>query len=254
MFPEERRRAIVDLVNKDKSVLVKDLVKIFGVTNETIRRDLIRLEKEGKLKKGHGGAYVDDSVKNDIHVNIRETVYIKEKDKIGYSASKLVKDGDAIILDGSTTSFYILKHLKNKENLTIITNSLKISNVVSKLNHMDLFLLGGKLDHITGSFLGEDAKDILNNYFVDISFVSCRGVSMDAGITDGNPEQGLLRRKMLERGKRKVLVLDKTKFDLTSFYLISEFENIDDVIVDVPLNSEWKNFFEKKEINVIESD
>ena len=251
MFPEERRRKIVELVVKNKSVLVKDLCELFGVTAETIRRDLIQLEAEGKLKKGHGGAYVDDSVKNDIHINIRESVYMEEKNEVGKACAKLVNDGDVILLDASTTAFHILPHIKDKENLTIITNSIKVANSLSNLKHMDLIVLGGKLDHTTRSLLGRETEDTLESYWVDKAFVSCRGISMKNGITDGNADQGLIRSMMLERANTNILVLDQTKLDITSFYKIDDFSKIDKIAIDGELEDKWKVFFEKKNIEII---
>lgn len=254
MLAEERRMQILKIVLKNKSVLVKDLCEMFNVTNETIRKDLIRLENEGKLLKTYGGAFIKEGVKNEIPIDIREGAFTDLKQSIGLTCSNLIDDGDVIILDCSTTSLQIAELILSKEELTILTNSIKIANVLLKNKSFKIFLAGGILDNLSLSFVGRHTEEFFNNYFVDKCFVSCRGLSMNAGITDSNEALGTIRKLMFERSRKKYVVADSSKFDLTNFSIIDkDFSLIDTIITDKLPNNEWKQFLTERKIEYIET-
>lgn len=247
MLPEERRQKIMELLTKNKSVFVKDLSEEFNVSDETIRRDFTLLESEGKLKKAHGGAYINTTVKNDIPINIRESIFKENKDYIGQLCAKEIKDGDTIFIDASTTAYYILPHIRHLDNVTIITNSLKVAEYAAIYNPFDFMLIGGKYDPITRSFLGPDTEVLLASYFADKAFISCRGLS-EKGITDGNIPQGIIRQKMIKNSKETYLILDNTKFDLTSLYLIGDLDLINHIITDKKPSDKYIDMLEDKNL------
>ncbi|MNW47727.1 HTH-type transcriptional repressor GlcR [compost metagenome] len=249
MLAETRRTHILNELKINNSILVKDLSEKLCVTQETIRRDLKKLEAEGKLIKTHGGAYIRDGVNNDIDVRIRETLYVDVKEKIGTVCVDLINDGETILLDASTTSLQIAKHLKEKR-VTVLTNSLLVAEELSNIEMIKLVLLGGTLDHHSLSFLGFDTLSMLEKYFVDRAFVSCRGIDMVAGITDSNESQALIRNKMIQSGRKKYLIIDKTKLDIVAFSKISHISEFDYVIIE-ELNSEWEEYFNNYGIQVI---
>ncbi len=253
VLAEERRKKIMKLIARDKNVLVKDLTAEFGVTNETIRKDLIQLEKEGKLIKTYGGAYVHEGARNDVPATLRETILLSKKAIIGKACAKLINDGDTIMLDASTTVFQIAKNIVNRENLTIITNALKVAEFFSDKENIKLILAGGTLDTNSLSFIGNDTKSILNQYFADISFVSCGGLSISKGITDTNEEQAVIRQMMLKRSLNKTVVADFSKFNLVKFKKICDFENIDTLIVDKLPDENWKLELKKRDIKIREA-
>lgn len=254
ILAHDRRAVILKLLAEDKSVLVRELSKKLDVTAETIRKDLTILENEGKLIKTHGGAFIRDGVKNDIDIRIRETFYLDAKEKIGKKCSEIINDGDTILLDASTTSFQIAKNLVNKNKITVLTNSLKVAGELSNYSNIKLVVLGGILDHSSLSLLGYDTEDMLERYFVDKAFVSCRGVSMEHGITDSHELQAIIRRLMLKKGQKKYLVIDSTKFDVVAFSLIGDFSIIDAVVVDEFANDKWIDFLESRNIEIIKAN
>lgn len=247
-----RREKILDLLNRNKSVLVKDLCEIFSVTGETVRKDLSFLEQEGKLIKTYGGAYIHQGVRNEIDIAIRESLFTAAKDSIGRVCAQLVGHGDTISLDESTTCLAIARHLTRVDELTVVTNSLKIANLLSERSSCRLHLIGGELDHKTQCFVGPAAEDAMGTYYVDKSFVSCRGLSQEGDATDGLCANGSLRRLMLSRAKERYLVADRTKLGLTAFYRITGLETLDAVIVDT-LDEDWSTFFAQRGIHVLES-
>jgi DeoR/GlpR family transcriptional regulator of sugar metabolism len=252
LLAPERRAKIMDLLGRNKSVLVKDLCALFSVTGETVRKDLSILEQEGKLIKTYGGAYIHQGVRNEVDISIRESLLTEAKASIGRACAELVRHGDTVSLDESTTCLAIARHLTGIDGLTVVTNSLKIANHLSAHSSCRLHLVGGKLDRKTQCFVGPTAEEALCTYYVDKAFVSCRGLSREGDVTDGLPVNGSLRRLMLSRAKERYLVADRTKLGLTTFYRISGFENLDAVILDT-LDDDWSEFFAQRGIRVVEA-
>lgn len=252
LLAPERRAQIMDLLSRNKSVLVKDLCEVFSVTGETVRKDLSILEQEGKLIKTYGGAYIHQGVRNEVDITIREALLTEAKASIGRACAELVHHGDTISLDESTTCLAIARHLSGLDGLTVVTNSLKITNLLSGRSSCRLHLVGGKLDRKTQCFVGPTAEEALCTYYVDKAFVSCRGLSREGDVTDGLPVNGSLRRLMLNRAKERYLVADRTKLGLTAFYRICGFENLNAVILDT-LDDGWGEFFAQRGVRVVEA-
>lgn len=246
-----RREAILKQLAEDKSVLVRELSEKLKVTPETIRKDLTILENEGRLIKTHGGAFTREGVKNDLDVRIRETIYLDAKGKIGKKCSEFINDGDTVLLDASTTSLQIAKNITHKNKITVLTNSLKVAEELSNYPNIKSVLLGGTLDHSSLSFVGHDTEQMLEKYFVDKAFVSCRGISIEHGITDSNEFQAIIRKTMFKKGQKRYLIIDSTKFDVIAFSLIGSFEIIDAIVVEKSIDEQWSNFFEANNIEMI---
>ena len=134
MLAIERKNEILDKLRAEQRVLVSDLAEYYNVTEETIRRDLDKLEKEGYATKTYGGAILGNSTKTDLSYTIRNKTNVDAKNQIAALASRLIEDGDHLMLDDSSTSLYLAKKLKEKKNLTVITNSVEL---VVELNGID---------------------------------------------------------------------------------------------------------------------
>ena len=126
MLAIERKNEILDKLRTEQRVLVSDLAEYYNVTEETIRRDLDKLEKEGYATKTYGGAILGNSTKTDLSYTIRNKTNVEAKNVIASMASRLIEDGDHLMLDDSSTSLYLAKKLKDKKNLTVITNSVEL--------------------------------------------------------------------------------------------------------------------------------
>jgi len=125
MLAIERRKRIMRLIQENQSVLVPELSKLFNVTEETIRRDLEKLEAEGLLKRTYGGAVINENSSADIPLNIREITNIESKQAISMKVAEYIEDGDTLLLDSSSTVLQVAKQIKFKKKLTVITNSEK---------------------------------------------------------------------------------------------------------------------------------
>lgn len=251
MLPLVRRNKIKELIYEKKSVSVGDLAKQFKVAEETIRRDLQELENDGVLKKIYGGATVNESVQDDVDVSLRAQILVREKDAIAKAAASFIHDGDSIFLDASTTSLSIAMQAQDK-NITVITNSLIIANYLAEKEGIKLFVVGGIFHKGSMSFLGKNTEATVQNYFVDKAFISSRSVHLVSGITDSNEQQAEIRHLAMKHANTTYFVADHTKFDKTSFAIISDFSPIDVMITDKSLSEVWKETLLNSNVELIE--
>jgi len=244
MLAAERRHRIMERLITQGNVIVSELSKQFKVTEETIRRDLERLEKEGLLVRTHGGAYLNQYTAKEYPVGLREIAFIEEKKLIAARSVELIQTGDSIMLDASTTSLFIARYLKQmQKHVTIITNSLKIEVELAEVNHIKLISTGGTLRSSSMSHVGYITTDNLSKYLADKAFVSCTAVNFNRGLMDSNEFEAEVRKKMLQHAEQKILVADHTKFGKNAFHMIDNFHLIDMIIVDKPLSQEWQDLF-----------
>ena len=253
MLAITRLNAIKEIIRQQKSVLVSELAPRFDVTEETIRRDLKKLEDEGLVTRVYGGAYSTGGVQNDVNISLRQTILVDEKRAIARRCLPSITNGDSIFLDCSTTVLE-LAQLLTQYSLTVITNSLKVADCLAPCNDIRLILVGGTLHHTSMSFLGQGTCAALGNYYVDKAFVSCRSLDMKHGITDSNEEQSVLRRVAIRSSNQVFLLADHTKFDTTSFSTIATLEEIGTLVTDRPLTPEWQAYMKDKGFAYIDAD
>ncbi|MFP7414119.1 DeoR/GlpR family DNA-binding transcription regulator [Priestia filamentosa] len=253
MLVAERQQKIVDLVNLRSSIRVSELSELFAVTEETIRRDLEKLEKEKKLRRSHGGAVSVQEKESEIDFSEREITNVLEKKIIAHEAVKRVENGNRIILDASTTAWYMAKILPNIP-LTVITNSIKVAIELSKKDRIEVISTGGILLPKSLSYVGPLAERSLENYHVDKAFLSCKGIDLNSGLSDSNEWQALLKRKMIERSNRTFLMVDSSKFGYREFSHISTLDQVDEMIVDIKLPPHSQEKLKEKNIIVTTVD
>ena len=176
MLAIERRREITAKLTAEGKVIVSELAKEFSVTEETIRRDLEKLDNDGIASKTYGGAVARHTGALDLPYNVREGVNVEEKQSIAEKLSSLISDGERIMLDSSSTALYIVKKLKDKKNLTIITNSVKILLEIADKTDWTVLSTGGLLKKGGLSLMGSSAEKMVNSYHVDTAICSCKGV------------------------------------------------------------------------------
>ena len=197
MFALERQKKILEILSDEGAVSVNRLSTELGVTEETVRRDLEKLEKQEFLKRTHGGAVALDENTNEMSLEKRKSTNVEAKQKIAKLAATQVNEGDTIFLDASTTTFFIAKELKNMRNITIITNSLRVIVELDGCDTIKVISVGGVLSH-NQSFVGTLAENsIAENYVASKMFFSSKGVSAESGILESNEQECGIKQKML---------------------------------------------------------
>lgn len=253
MLAAERKQQIKAIILEKKSASVTALAELFGVTGETIRRDLKALEREDVLIRTYGGAFIQSGVENLIDADLRKTVYIDEKEIIARRCRTLIHNGDAIFLDNSTTCYYIAKAIRDL-NITVVTNNLMVIDFFSTSENIRLVSVGGEFSITEQAFYGTIAQKTLREYYVDKAFISCRTLSIENGITESTDQWALIRHLMIERSNEQYLVVDHTKFDQTSFVHIGGYDEITAIITNRPLNAEWHKAMQAQGCAIIDTD
>ena len=250
MLVAERQKKIVEIVNERLSIRVTELSKIFSVTEETIRRDLEKLEKENLLMRSHGGAVSIEEDKGETSYLEREVTNAAEKKAIAAVAVCSIEPGDQIVLDASTTAWYVAKELPDMP-LTVLTNSIKVAIELSKKEQIKVISTGGTLLPQSLSYVGPLAERSLSMYHVNKAFLSCKGVHLEKGLSDLNESQALLKKQMMEISDEIILMVDSSKFGTRAFSQISPITKADCIITDSNLDVEIIKQLEEKQINVV---
>lgn len=239
MLAIERRNKILSILQKENRVVVSDLSTLFNVTEETIRRDLEKLDKEGFAKKTYGGAIINESVSVDLPYTVRKKSNVSNKQRIAEIISSLIDDGDHVMMDASSTAVYVAKHLKNKKNITIITNSIEILLELSDMAGWKVLSTGGTLKEGSLSLVGYQAENMIRNFHVDKAIVSCKGIDMEKGVTDSNEMDAHIKKLMFDAANVKILAADNSKFNRISFTKICDLSEIDILVTDSELDDKW---------------
>ncbi len=248
MLALERRNLILEKLQDEKRVVVSELSQIYNVSEETIRRDLEKLEHEGFATKSYGGAVLNENVGIDMPLNIRSKKNVAAKQKMAEIAASLIHDGDHIMLDASSTDLFIAKAIKNKQRLTVITNSIEIVVELSEIGGWNVICTGGNLKEGYLALLGTQTEETIRTYYADKAFVSCKGLNYDHGIMDSLQPFTNVKKVIMASTAKCYLVLDHTKFDKTAFTKAGDLNQIAAVITDTKPDDKWMEVFRQKGI------
>ncbi|RAZ81155.1 DeoR/GlpR family DNA-binding transcription regulator [Planococcus halotolerans] len=243
MLIAERHKKLTSIINESGSSRVSELSRIFSVTEETIRRDLEKLENEGKLKRSHGGAVSVELSGHESPYFEREVRNVIEKMEVAEEAVKYVSINERIILDASTTAWYMAKILPDIP-LTVVTNSLKVAMELSNRKKISVISAGGTLLQKSLSFVGPQTTNALESYYVNKAFISCRGVHAVRGISDSHEMQALVKKKMSEIADEVFLLADHSKFGVQAFSKVAAIEEINFIITDSRTSKEQIDEFD----------
>ncbi len=251
MLAVERRNLILEKLQDEKKVVVSELSILFDVSEETIRRDLDKLDKEGLATKSYGGAVLNENTSLDMPFNVRKKRNMRGKQAIAELVSELIGEGEHIIVDPSTTAVAIVKALKSRKRLTVITNSIEVLVELSDVSGWDVICTGGTLRENYLALVGPKATDLINSFHADKVILSCKGIARENGITDSNEMFSQVKQTMLKSAKQRILAVDYTKFDNVAFSQICELSAIDMVVTDVRPSGEWMDYFAEKGIECL---
>lgn len=239
MFEEERKIHILNKLNECKSATIDELSKTFKVSHSTIRRDLSSMEKSGLIKRTHGGAILVDSVKSNLSYNDKITKNYHLKLAIARKASSLVKDGQTIALNTSTVTTLLADNL-TANNLTIVTNSLSILNILKNRTDYKIIVLGGVFISSAKSFEGPTTISQINSLHFDTVFYGVNGIDLDFGISSTSETDASGKLAMIKRSDSNYVLCESVKFDKCSLFKISDLSNCSGIITDELIDSECK--------------
>jgi len=237
----ERRQSLMDVLQKQPGLRVPELAKLLDVSEGTVRNDLNALESEGRLKRVHGGAILSD------HDQFKNNSFIKrfkqnESAKIAITreAALLVNDGDAIMLDASSTAYHLARILSNRVRLRVITNGFEVARELAENTSNTVILIGGVVNNDSSSVTGLLSEQIIAEMHIEKAFFSCSGFSVERGMTEVHFEEAQLKRKAIESSKQVYALVDSSKFgkeDLTPFARPTQITHL---FTDLGITEEWK--------------
>lgn len=255
-----QEKRIIQIYNyiKDKKVVSNgELCSKFNISYNTLRRDISYIEKEGNIQKVYGGVKYSESYDTAEeggfleNYNIRELSNVDEKTYVAKLASTLVKDDDIIFIDTGTSTVLMLPFLKDKKNLTIITNSIYVLYKALEYEQLNVYSLPGKIKSKTGSLIGSNCIEELDKFNINQSFMACSAISINEGVSNSSIEEYNIKKKVLTKCSINTLLTDSSKYgkrSLISFGKLTDFNNI---ICEKDVRDEYTEFFETNGINFI---
>jgi DeoR/GlpR family transcriptional regulator of sugar metabolism len=251
VLSETRHQIILDLLDAQGSIAVADLVARFDVSEMTVRRDLVALERKGLLRRVHGGAVSDRGRSYEPPFLSRSATHLTEKQRIGQAAAGLVRNGDSLTLDVGTTTLEVARCLSDKQNLTVITPCFQIASLLVERPGIRLILTGGILRPGELSMVGHLAERVFSEFFVDKLFLGAAGIDFEAGLTEYNLEDTLVKQAMLRNAKEIILVADASKFNRIALTAIAPLKVINYVVTDFSIDPTIVARLKKENIQVI---
>lgn len=237
MLAEERRLRIVDTVERAGTASVQPLADAFGVSTMTIRRDLQTLEREGRIRRVHGGAIVLRGRGYEPPFPSRADQHLDEKRRIARRAADLVADGDTIVLDIGTTILELARCIRGKHNLTVLATSLQVANELASDIGMHLIVLGGVVRYPELSITGSLSEEMLRQFSFDKAFISASGFDLD-GITGFSLEDSFIKSILVQRARQRILLADHSKFGIVAFRHVAPLTSMDTIITDANASEE----------------
>jgi DeoR family transcriptional regulator of aga operon len=229
-----RRQEIIRMLQSEGSAQVLALSEQFGVSTQTIRKDLAFLEDHGVSVRCYGGAVAAGAigVADEDPVDAKRGLHISEKERIGRLAASMVKPGDAIILDSGTTTAQIARFLPEKAELVVLSNDAGILNHLLRRDNIELVMLGGRLRRKNMAFYGGQTEAALDSLQVDRLFLGVDGIDLQRGITTHFEGEAVLNRKMARVAREIVAVTDSSKFGRTCLHRIMGLEEVNVLVTD----------------------
>ena len=233
MLAAKRHLEILRRVEERGTVRTTDLAAEFKVAEETIRRDLDRLDESGSLVRVHGGARSPDFGKREIHRDERERHFLDEKRAIAGAALALVKDGETLLIDASSSALQLARLLPaQRRGLKVVTYSLVVANLLSSWAEIELIVLGGRFDPASGSMVGIQTLYSIAAMRFDRAFFSCKGVDPERGLSEAREDHAQLKRALLAHAEQRVLLVDHTKFGVRSNFFFGDVGRVSALVTD----------------------
>jgi len=227
----QRLDSIKEYIYQQKTVTLDQLCDEFNVSKNTIRRDIDELVASEKIKKIYGGVTVE-GYKPMISFDERNISNLQSKQLIAKSAAALINDNEIIFIDSGTTTMHMIDYIKDKKNLTILTNSIEVIMRSIPYPNINVISLSGSLNRKTLSFTGTSCAAVLSNFNISKAFIAATGISTNGGASNSSPAETEIKRTALLKSQKNYLLVDHTKFGIISLMTFSNFDNIDSVITD----------------------
>ena len=237
LYAPERQTRIMQEARLRGRVEVAEMARLLAITPETVRKDLNVLQRQGLLRRVHGGAVPVERLALEAPVTTRVAMSA-EKDRIAAAAIAEVPDGGAILLESSSTVHRVVDHLPPDRELTVVTNYLPTALSLASRPNLTVIIIGGRVRSVSLASVDMLALEDLKRVFVDVAFVGTNGFSVEQGLTAPDVGEAAVKKAILERGQKRVLLTDHTKYGQTFLCRYGEVEDVDLIISDTGMDTE----------------
>jgi DeoR family transcriptional regulator, fructose operon transcriptional repressor len=247
MLTPERQQIILSLLKEKGVVKLQELIEETNASESTIRRDLIQLEEDKKLKRVHGGASLLQGKRNEPSMSEKSFKNLQDKIDIAKTAASFVRDGDSIYLDAGTTTQQMISYL-NQKKLTVVTNGITLIEPLLEKG-ISTYLLGGMIKGSTRAVIGRSALENLRTYRFDKCFIGTNGVDVDYGYTTPDPEEALIKQNAIQLSQEAFILADHSKIGEVSFSKIADMEEA--ALITNKINENIQNYQQQTSIKVV---
>ena len=247
MLKEERYDKIIEILEEEKYISVQELSKRLYVSLPTIRRDLTELQKRKLIIRSHAGAKIINTSHAVAPLNFRKATNSVEKRKLCKAAAKLVNEGDVIFIDASTTTLQIAEFLRDKKNITVITNGIPLATLLIS-NGIKTYSTGGEIFSNSLAHYGSFSEDFIQKFNIDTLILSSHGVNEKGMLIDPSLPETQIRKVALNQSRKTIFLCDKSKFELSAPYNLISIKKMDYIVTN---NEEVKKFFKPDDKNEI---
>jgi DeoR family fructose operon transcriptional repressor len=247
----DRQRAIYMLALRNGSVDVADLAERYGVTTETIRRDLSDMQSRQLLRRVHGGAIPVERMNHEPMIEVRDMVNAEEKLRIGMAAVSEVPERGSVIIDSGSTGQRLAEVFPVDRDLHVVTNSLLTALTLSRRGLRELTVLGGAVRTARHAMVDETTRAELQPMAIDVLFMSCDGLSFQHGLTTPYREEHMIKRAMIERARKVVALVDQSKFHNVQMFSFAAFDEIDVLVTDTRVDPDDVEILESHGMSVL---
>ena len=241
---KEREGAIMEYLREKKEASVSELCHVFFVSEPTMRRDLYTLSESGKILRTHGGAEYRSAPGENLPQALREREQSSAKAIIGKRALSLIKDGDTVMVDASSTAAELLKLIGSRTGVVVITNSAKAADILTDTGVKTL-VTGGELARSTYAFVGSHTEEFIRSFNADICFFSVRRLTSDGRLTDNALAENAVRRAMMASAKKSVLLLDAKKLGEPCLGTLCRLDDVNLVVSERDISASFPAHKEK---------
>jgi len=251
MYAEERQAAMVERARAAGRVEVVALAESFGVTPETVRRDLTVLERRGLLRRVHGGAIPIERLGFEPELEARDVILTAEKDRIAKAAVAELPEEGAIFLDAGTTTSRFAAELPRDRELTVVTNAVNLLAVLAARPNLTVLMVGGRLRSRTLATVDAWAIEALRRTYIDVAFLATNGFSIERGLTTSDPTEAAVKQAVIAASRRTVLLADHTKVGNDHFMQFAAAADVDTFVTDSGLDAVLAAEIERSGIRMV---
>ncbi|HEX9838795.1 MAG TPA: DeoR/GlpR family DNA-binding transcription regulator [Anaerolineales bacterium] len=247
----ERQKQILSLLTQQGRLSVTEIVNQFSISEATARRDLESLASQGKAQRVHGGVVAVEQAPPELPILERESEQQAEKTRIGRAAASLISNQETVFLGSGTTVLEVARNLRQHKNLTVITNSLPVLNVLAGIQEITVISLGGMLRESELSFIGHITEQALAEIRVDKVIMGTRGVSLEHGLTNDYLQETLTDRAIIKSGREVIIVADHSKVNRVSTVLLAPWNNVHRFVTDSKVDKKFVQALKRQGIQVV---